>query len=153
MSDLHSLLTANHKIENWTFANMAARTAAGVYVPVNDIGKIAYQSDEGSYWRLTLITIVGGGPTYTPTWAGLGGQGANPNRVENGYLLTSLSGVESTSLTNKDITGLPFGYKLILTIADSDGFYTFQNGAPNAVLGDIPVASNAGYRWRKTGGY
>jgi prepilin-type N-terminal cleavage/methylation domain-containing protein len=43
---------------NWTYANAAARTGATGFV-AGDIGEIAYQSDNGTYWRLTATT---------PTW-------------------------------------------------------------------------------------
>ncbi len=56
---IHSSLTLNHILENWVFANAAARVAAGSYVTA-DIGKVAYQTDTGQYWRLTATT---------PTWA------------------------------------------------------------------------------------
>lgn len=45
-------------IERWKFANAAARIAA-VGLFYQDIGKIAYQQDEGSYWRLTSINPTG----------------------------------------------------------------------------------------------
>lgn len=63
---LHSNQVLNHKIENYTYANAAAHTSASGFVTA-DLGKIAYQSDDGSYWRLTATT---------PTWAALGGGGA-----------------------------------------------------------------------------
>lgn len=42
----------------WTYANAAARTGATGFV-AGDIGKLAYQSDNGTHWRLTATT---------PTW-------------------------------------------------------------------------------------
>ena len=39
----------------WTYPNAAARTGATGFV-ASDIGKIAYQSDNGTYWRLTATT-------------------------------------------------------------------------------------------------
>lgn len=56
---IHSNSVRNHKIENWTYANAAARTSATGLLSA-DIGKLAYQSDNGTYWRLTATT---------PTWA------------------------------------------------------------------------------------
>lgn len=58
---LHKNSTNNHKIENWTYANEAARTGATGLVS-GDLGKIAYQTSDGSYWRLTATT---------PTWASI----------------------------------------------------------------------------------
>jgi hypothetical protein len=47
----HRNSTLNHKPENWTYANAAARVAATGFV-VGDVGKLAYQTDTGTYWRL-----------------------------------------------------------------------------------------------------
>ena len=58
---LHSNQTYNHPIENWVYPNAAARTGATGFVTA-DIGKIAYQTDTGQYWRLTATT---------PVWQGL----------------------------------------------------------------------------------
>jgi hypothetical protein len=145
---LHSKQTKIHVIENWSFANATARLANGLYINPDDLGKIGYQQDSFTYWRLILITNPGA--AATPTWQAVGGGGSN--LVENGLAITSLSGVESTSLKNKEVTGLPFGYKIIITINDSDSFFTYQNGDPDANVGDVatPVLHT---RWRKTGGY
>lgn len=55
-----------HAPHNWTFANQAAREAAGAYTTA-DIGKWALQSSDASLWR--LVSQVAG----VPTWAGIGG--------------------------------------------------------------------------------
>ena len=55
----HQDLTINHRLESWVYANAAARTGATGFV-AGDIGRIAYQTDTGQYWRLTATT---------PTWA------------------------------------------------------------------------------------
>lgn len=143
----HSTQIKNHIIENWSFANATTRLAVGTYAN-SDLGKIAYQQDSQTYWRLILVT--GGSPNAVPTWQAVGGGGSN--LIENGLTISSLSGAEATSLKNKDVTGLPFGYKIAVTIADSDAFYTYQNGDPDATVGDVitPVAHT---RWRKTSGY
>src|SRR4029077_6953969 len=55
----HQDLTLNHRLESWVYANAAARTGATGFV-AGDIGRIAYQTYTGQYWRLTATT---------PTWA------------------------------------------------------------------------------------
>ena len=45
-------------MESWTYANAAARTGATGFNAAN-VGDIAYQTDNGSYWRLL---------STTPTW-------------------------------------------------------------------------------------
>jgi hypothetical protein len=49
-------------LETWTYATAAARTGATGFV-AGDIGKIAYQTDDGTYWRLMAVT-----PTWQPLW-------------------------------------------------------------------------------------
>jgi hypothetical protein len=61
----HQDLTLNHRLESWVYANAAARTGATGFV-AGDVGRIAYQTDTGEYWRLTATT---------PTWAKAGGSG------------------------------------------------------------------------------
>ena len=134
---LHSKLTKIHVAENWSFANLAARQAIGTYATA-DIGKIGYQQDNNTYWRLVNVTSPGG--TATPTWKPL-----NSITIEVGIGLTS-----TADLSAKDVSELPFGYKVILTVDDSDSFYTFQNGDPTGDDLSTPVAHT---RWRKTGGY
>lgn len=48
---LHSDSLKNHPIENWSFADATARAAATV--TVDDIGKVAFQESDSTYWRLT----------------------------------------------------------------------------------------------------
>ncbi|SRR6266404_4677824 len=146
---LHSTLTKNHIIENWSFPNAAARIANGTYViaPNTDLGKIAYQQDNGTYHRLVGIANPGAGAT--PTWTPVGGSGVS--QIENGLNITSLSGAEGTSLKNKVIVGLPVGYKIVVTFNDADSFFTLQNVAPDVPYGDI-ATPNVAWRWRKTGG-
>ena len=62
----HSTQTANHILENWTYANAAARTGATGFTSA-DLGKVAYQTDTGAYYRLTATT---------PTWVAVAGSGA-----------------------------------------------------------------------------
>lgn len=52
----------------WTFANKPAREANGSFI-VKDIGKVALQDDEKSWWVLSALAPVGGGSTLKkPTW-------------------------------------------------------------------------------------
>ena len=57
MSMRHQDLTINHRLESWVYANTADRLAASGFV-AGDIGRIAYQSDTGQFWRLTGIAPV-----------------------------------------------------------------------------------------------
>lgn len=83
----HQYSRRSHKIEDFTFANTAQMiagtpnglTVAGLdYVIVaDDVGHIAYKTDDGTYWRLTAI-----GPPLE--WMQIGGAGAGSQyEVEN----------------------------------------------------------------------
>lgn len=65
---LHRNSTNNHKIESFTYANAADRQAATGFTS-DDLNRIAFQVDEGSYWRLV---------SALPTWAAFGGAGGAP---------------------------------------------------------------------------
>lgn len=52
-----------HGIENWQYADAAARTGSSGFTS-DDVGKLAYQLDTASYYRLTATT---------PTWSVLAG--------------------------------------------------------------------------------
>jgi hypothetical protein len=69
---LHSNSQKNHRLENWVYANAAARTAATGFISA-DVGKVAYQTDNGSYWRLTAVT---------PTWVQINAQPTIPSRYQ-----------------------------------------------------------------------
>jgi hypothetical protein len=63
----HQDLQLNHRLESWVYANALARTGASGFV-AGDIGRISYQQDNGTYWRLYDTTpfwiAVGGAPNY-----------------------------------------------------------------------------------------
>lgn len=143
---LHSTLTKIHIMENWTFANAAARTANGTYVAL-DVGKVAYQADEGTYWRLTTVTTPG--PAATPTWTAIGGVPWDIKRV---YVLpvVGLTGGGLTKLDGQPSAKISFGQLVAVTIADSTSIWQFQNGAPVAASGDVALLDNGAVRWRKT---
>lgn len=81
---LHEYSTLNHKIESWTFANAAARTAGIGMSPAPsnlDIGRVGYQSDNGTYWRLMAASPlswqqIGGGSGGSADGKLLAGNGA-----------------------------------------------------------------------------
>jgi hypothetical protein len=52
-----------HRLANWEYASAAARLAATGFT-ADDVGKIAKQTDTGSFWELTAVT---------PTWVQMGG--------------------------------------------------------------------------------
>lgn len=70
----HRDATLNHKIENWVFADQTAREALSSALP-EDIGKIAFQQSDNTYWRLTDDSPL--------TWIQLGGGGGGGGLVES----------------------------------------------------------------------
>ena len=58
----NATLGDRHGIENWQYADSTARATAADLVTA-DVGRIAYQLDDSTYWRLTATT---------PTWERVG---------------------------------------------------------------------------------
>ena|SRR5215472_7854204 len=84
----HQDLTANHLLESFTYANSTARMAATGFV-AGDVGRIAYQQDQGAYYRLTATT---------PAWV-LGGSVENSDVAAQG----SITAGTRTYLTGSSI--------------------------------------------------
>lgn len=92
MSSLHSAQTRNHIAENFVFANATDRAAAtGYTLASGDVGKLAYQSDTGTYWRLL---------TTAPTWA----------RVEGSCLQFAATASATVANTTTETTLIGAGY-------------------------------------------
>jgi hypothetical protein len=83
---IHSNSVKNHKIENWTYANAAARLAAGGFLSA-DVGKLAFQTDNGTYWRLTATT-----PTWAQAMAGPPGADGAPGSTGPGVPVGGTAG-------------------------------------------------------------
>ncbi len=81
----HEDLTRNHILERWVYANAAARIGASGFTS-NDIGKVAYQSDAKTYWRLM---------STAPTWTLIAGDTIQTLQTSpaNPTGTTSLTGV------------------------------------------------------------
>ncbi len=96
----HEALTAIHLVNNYSYANAAARTGASGFV-AGDIGKVAHQTDDDSYWILIATT-----PTWTQiTGAGgdVSGPGASTDNAVvrwDGTAGTAL--LDSTNIINDD---------------------------------------------------
>lgn len=70
----HQDCLQNHILESFVYANAAARTAASGFLAA-DIGRIAYQTDKGQYWRLISNSPV--------TWQLLTGATAGVNATQS----------------------------------------------------------------------
>lgn len=105
----HRDLTLIHRIENWSVANATARNALSV-LP-EDVGKVAYQQDNQTYWRLiddspiTWSAITTGGPQGPQGIQGIPGTpgtpgtpGANGTNGAPGSVWREGAGVPSNSL-------------------------------------------------------
>jgi len=68
-------LADRHAPHTWEYANAAARTGATGFVTA-DINKLALQTDDGTYWRLTATA---------PTWAAVGGTPGTPGSVSESF--------------------------------------------------------------------
>ena len=77
MTNIHSTQTENHPIQNWTYANAAARTGASGFAS-DDIGKCAKQTDTDEWYILTATT-----PTWQLIGSGTGGGSVTGNGTNN----------------------------------------------------------------------
>lgn len=77
-----------HRLANWEYATATARNAATGFV-AHDIGKIAKQTDNNTFWELTAVT---------PAWIPIAG--ANANRSIE---VSVIAGIGSAKLVNIQI--------------------------------------------------
>ncbi len=89
---LHRHQEDNHRMESWVYADEAARTAASGFT-ADDIGRVAYQEDDGTYWRLTDESPV--------TWVQVGGGLLAVEEVDG---TPSVSGVNTIKVSNGTLT-------------------------------------------------
>jgi hypothetical protein len=141
----HQDLTLNHRLDSWIFADAAARNATGSYVTA-DVGRVAYQTNTGDYWRLL---------TVTPTWKRLNGAYASYQTV------TPVSSATTAAVApgvmagmNAPITPTVTG-KILVTISGSI-INSVANKIPNAQIrwgtGTPPVAGAVGTAGAGIGG-
>ena len=124
----------SHKIEAYTYANAAARTGASGFV-TGDLGKIAFQSDDNSYWRLTATT---------PTWVQVGGGGGSTGTVE-GFMEDSAGGQAVTTETVHSAVLLAQGRPASDIWAVKAKFY-------GKIKGGTTITFTPKLRWNAAGG-
>lgn len=145
----HQNATVNHVIHNYTYADATARTSAGGFV-AGDVGKVAKQSDNNSYWVLTATT---------PTWQELTNvTNTIPNTVfpvvfGNGAAVTGTSAGTQIE-TNNSLGGLifPFASTIIgisagLSASLTAGTFSIRyklNGASDTAVSHTAQISTAG---------
>ena len=93
-----------HIVANWVYANAAARTGASGFV-TGDIGKVAWQQDNDTFWVLKATT---------PTWAGIGGGGSDAT-------------ISISDITTNNASTSAHGFLKKLSGSSSD----FMNGVGN----------------------
>ncbi len=98
----HAQQTANHRIESWVYADATARAAATGFV-AGDVGRIGYQSDDGSYWRLTDDSPV----AWEQVGGFAGGTPADTVTTEMAYGQASAAGAETTYSRGDHTHGTP----------------------------------------------
>jgi hypothetical protein len=114
----------------WTYSDAAARIAATGFV-ASDIGKIARQSDDNTYWELTDIAL---------TWAvALAGKGFIYSGQPFSVQVTARSLLGNTTV-NYDNTST-FSKAATLTAWGALGSSTTQNPGPGALAGDAVAAA------------
>lgn len=144
----HSLLTANHRLESWVYADATARSAATGFT-VDDVGRIAYQQSDNSYWRLTddspitWATVTGGASStdltaHITTDATQTVHGHISYEMIQDMLASALVAGANVTVTYDDTANT-------LTIAVSDIPATDVSGFDTAVFGSLAghfLASN-----------
>jgi hypothetical protein len=95
-SGKHSEQTYNHRIESWVYADAAEREGASGFFAA-DVGRIAFQESDSTYWRLTATT---------PTWVIVGGADAKVAilTVEGDLAGTVTGHIRIYNLLGRDVT-------------------------------------------------
>jgi len=115
-----------HRLANWEYANASARTSATGFM-AHDIGKIAKQIDNNTFWELTAVT---------PAWLQVGG-GSNiqvditigsetSNEIQVTCQIQDSSG-------NDIISG---NYALWMFLTDDDTSLPLSSEIPDDILGN-----------------
>ena len=114
-----------HAAHNWEYANAAARTSATGFVS-GDIGKIAWQLDNDSFWVLKATT---------PTWAEVSSSTAHTH--------ANLTAIDAVSGTNTgDETASTIRTKLgITTLSGSNTGDQTATTVPNTPAGNIAATT------------
>lgn len=117
-----------HRLANWEYATASARTAATGFT-ADDIGKIAKQTDNNTFWELTAVT---------PAWLQIGG-GSNIQvdisiGTETGNEIEVTLQLQDSSGNN--ITSGNHGLFLWLT-DDTSAPYGFSENPPEGVVGGV----------------
>jgi len=115
-----------HRLANWEYANASARTSATGFM-AHDIGKIAKQTDNNTFWELAAVT---------PAWLQIGG-GSNiqvditigsetSNEIQVTCQIQDSSG-------NDIISG---NYALWMFLTDDDTSLPLSSEIPDDILGN-----------------
>lgn len=115
-----------HIIYQWSYANAAARTGASGFVSA-DIGKVAHQQDNDSFWVLTATT---------PTWSEITGTGATTSFLGLTDTPSSYSGQAGNLVAvNSTPDALEFvaAVTAFLDLSDTPSSYSGQAGKMVAV--------------------
>lgn len=91
---LHSGQTSNHRLESYVFADAASRSAGtGYTITADDIGRVGYQQDTETYYRLVGVSPL--------AWIPIGGGGSQA--PADGSFVTM---VPEARLTNEYVLGV-----------------------------------------------
>jgi len=168
MSNLHYRQTSNHRLESWVYANSSERGAASGF-SVSDVGRVAFQQSDSSYWRLHSSSPVswvqvgsggtaGGGVSQftalvdTPSsFAGQSGNYLQVGTAETSLEFVSGGGGAWTSLTDTPGSYSGQGGKLV-QVGTAEAGLVFGSAAPSTFIGltDTPSSfAGAGNAWMR----
>jgi hypothetical protein len=100
-----------HRLTNWEYTTASARTSATGFT-ADDIGKIAKQTDNNTFWELTAVT---------PAWLQIGGSfGISVNITVNEEDGDEISiDIQIEDLNGDNLEAL-YGFDIILSDSDTD---------------------------------
>lgn len=111
-----------HRLANWEYATASARTAATGFT-ADDIGKIAKQTDNNTFWELTAVT---------PAWLQIGG-GSNIQLDITINAETSETIFIDIQVQDSSGNNLSAMYWFDVIVSDSDAFPVISSPAPDGL--------------------
>ena len=120
-----------HRLANWEYASASARTSATSFT-ADDIGKIAKQTDNNTFWELTAVT---------PAWLQIGG-GSNIQVDISIGAETSNEITVTVQLQDSSGNNITSGnYVLYMFLSDDNEILQFTTDLPDGFVSGVGTFS------------
>lgn len=148
----HSLQTQNHRLESWIYADATARLAATGFT-IDDIGRIAWQASDNSYWRLSDESPVtwlalAGAATGSGTIFAIDTPPASPTSYDDEFATAGLNAKWTEAITGTvpvHNVNTTLGGQLYVQIASANGDYRIrQPFAPGSAAFTVTACLHGG---------